>query len=160
MTTPNDPYSVSSQLSIQDDRASDVSVGAIVVAPFEHDESWYRARVMAVDALDGVAHLLYVDFGDTGRVELAKLKRLLWVELHLCFGSCYPAYCCSAGLSMGTFLFRLSGASLMRLYLKVGFLALIPMVSHPGFISQPWRKIGGSFLHSYESQGMRLGFLV
>lgn len=65
-----------SKLSLQDDRASDVSVGAVLVAPFEHDDSWYRARVMLVDALEGVAELLYVDFGDTGRVELARLKRL------------------------------------------------------------------------------------
>lgn len=53
-----------------------MSVGAVVAAPFEEDECWYRAEVKAVDSVEGTADLLYLDFGDRGTVELALLKKL------------------------------------------------------------------------------------
>ena len=64
------------QLSPQADRAGDVSVGAVVAAPFQLDDSWYRSKVTAVDTSGGTAEVLYVDFGDSSELELALLKRL------------------------------------------------------------------------------------
>ena len=46
----------------------------MVSAPFPHDENWYRARIVGV--ADSTLDLLFVDFGDTARVEAGLVKTL------------------------------------------------------------------------------------
>lgn len=52
----------------------EVVEGMLCAVPFEHDSSWYRARVVRVE--EGQAELLYVDYGDSGTVGLCKLRTL------------------------------------------------------------------------------------
>ena len=56
------------------ERPSDLVVGSLVAAPFPHDASYYRARVVAVN--DKEAELYYVDFGDPGTMPLDKIYKL------------------------------------------------------------------------------------
>lgn len=52
----------------------EVAEGMLYAVPFEHDSSWYRARVVGVE--EGQAEVLYVDYGDSGTVELCMLRTL------------------------------------------------------------------------------------
>ena len=52
----------------------EVAEGMLCAVPFEHDSSWYRATVVGVE--EGQAEVLYVDYGDSGTVELCMLKTL------------------------------------------------------------------------------------
>lgn len=63
-------------MEAEDGCHGDVTVGTTVAAPFEHDDSWYRAKVIAMDTVQGCADVLYVDFGDRGRVPLGSLRQL------------------------------------------------------------------------------------
>uniref|UniRef100_H3BDU8 Tudor and KH domain containing n=1 Tax=Latimeria chalumnae TaxID=7897 RepID=H3BDU8_LATCH len=60
------------EASSQSDKLASVQVGDIVAAPFAHDSSWYRARVLGF-LEDGLVDLYYVDFGDNGVAPLEKL---------------------------------------------------------------------------------------
>lgn len=48
--------------------------GIVVAAPFPHDDSWYRARIVGV--ADSTLELLFLDFGDTASVEASLVKAL------------------------------------------------------------------------------------
>ncbi|XP_078577614.1 tudor and KH domain-containing protein-like [Branchiostoma floridae x Branchiostoma japonicum] len=50
-------------------------VGDIVAAPFQHDDAWYRARVMGFWKA-GTLDLYYVDYGDSGVVKRENLRAL------------------------------------------------------------------------------------
>ncbi|KAK7096171.1 tudor and KH domain-containing protein-like isoform X2 [Littorina saxatilis] len=58
----------------QEYTVTEVKEGKLVAAPFEHDKSWYRARVLSVagDKLD----LYYLDFGDSGFAPLVDVREL------------------------------------------------------------------------------------
>ena len=51
-----------------------VSVGDVCAAPFQHDDRWYRARVM--ELFDGELGVLYLDFGDFGYIRREQAKPL------------------------------------------------------------------------------------
>lgn len=55
--------------------------GIVVAAPFPHDDSWYRARIVGV--ADSTLELLFLDFGDTASVDasLVKVLRLEYYRL-------------------------------------------------------------------------------
>ena len=53
-------------------------VGDLCCAPFEFDDSWYRAKILET-CEDGMVDLYYVDFGDTGKVRKEKLRQLKYV---------------------------------------------------------------------------------
>ena len=65
--------------ALTQDRLARVAVGTVCAAPFHSDGSWYRAVVEGLDMIIGTATLRYVDFGDTGIVELGTLKVLRYV---------------------------------------------------------------------------------
>ena len=48
--------------------------GTLCAVPFEHDNSWYRGRVVGVR--EGQVEVLYVDYGDSGNVQLCTLRSL------------------------------------------------------------------------------------
>ncbi len=52
----------------------DIKVGDVVAAPFEFDQSWYRARICEIleDGLD----LYYLDFGDNGNASRDSIREL------------------------------------------------------------------------------------
>ncbi|XP_078390276.1 tudor and KH domain-containing protein [Cetorhinus maximus] len=50
-------------------------LGDIVAAPFQGDNSWYRARVLGF-LESGNADLYYVDYGDNGEIPIGKLQIL------------------------------------------------------------------------------------
>lgn len=54
--------------------SSEVAEGTLCAAPFEHDNSWYRGRVVGVR--EGQVEVLYVDYGDSGTVQLCMLRSL------------------------------------------------------------------------------------
>lgn len=56
-----------------------VSVGDIVCALFEHDSSWYRARVEDIIS-DSEVEVYFVDFGDNSRVPYSSIKRIRLVD--------------------------------------------------------------------------------
>ncbi len=58
----------------QPSQAIQPNPGDIVAAPFTHDASWYRARVVEVQ--DKMVDVYYVDFGDNGLVPLDKVRTL------------------------------------------------------------------------------------
>ena len=63
------------ELSDEDSRLENVVVGCVCAAPFEHDGSWYRAVITSAPT-QGLANILYVDYGDSGSVAVTKLKTL------------------------------------------------------------------------------------
>ncbi len=65
---------VTSSLLLQARPLEGASVGDVVAAPFPHDKSWYRARV--VETAPERTLLYYVDFGDTDWAETAQLRPL------------------------------------------------------------------------------------
>lgn len=50
-------------------------VGEICCAPFEYDSSWYRARITEIGE-EGLVDLYYVDYGDSGKISIDKLREL------------------------------------------------------------------------------------
>ncbi|XP_033107443.1 tudor and KH domain-containing protein-like [Anneissia japonica] len=59
----------------QSDRLNAINPGDIVAAPFQHDDNWYRAKVVGfLD--DGLVDIYYVDYGDNGSVHHKELKAL------------------------------------------------------------------------------------
>ena len=46
----------------------------MVAAPFEHDSSWYRAKLLNTE--NGKVHLYYVDFGDSDWIEKDLVRSL------------------------------------------------------------------------------------
>ncbi|XP_071942396.1 tudor and KH domain-containing protein-like [Antedon mediterranea] len=59
----------------ESDKVSCIRIGDIVAAPFQHDDNWYRAKV--VGFLDeGLVDVYYVDYGDNGSVHREQLKEL------------------------------------------------------------------------------------
>ncbi|XP_013419646.1 uncharacterized protein LOC106180249 [Lingula anatina] len=60
---------------LQTSTCMSVQLGDLVAAPFEHDNNWYRARV--VQQMDGGLYDVYfVDFGDSIYVAVEKLRKL------------------------------------------------------------------------------------
>lgn len=53
---------------------SQPDVGEIVAAPFEGDQSWYRAKVMGIEG-DNV-DLYYLDYGDSGYLPYNQIRKL------------------------------------------------------------------------------------
>jgi len=56
-------------------RVDKFSVGDIIVTPFEHDRSWYRARISEILEGDQI-DVYYVDFGDSGIVSMDSVKAI------------------------------------------------------------------------------------
>ena len=56
-------------------RVDKFSVGDIIVTPFEHDRSWYRARISEILEGDQI-DVYYVDFGDSGVVSMDSVKAI------------------------------------------------------------------------------------
>ena len=52
-----------------------IAVGDIVCALFDHDSSWYRARVEEIIS-DSEIEVYFVDFGDNGRMTYQQIKKL------------------------------------------------------------------------------------
>lgn len=57
--------------------------GIVIAAPFPHDNSWYRARIVGM--ADSTLDLLFLDFGDMASVDTSKVKvlRLQYYRLPL-----------------------------------------------------------------------------
>lgn len=51
-----------------------VSVGDDCCAPFDYNDSWYRANVIEVNQEEEEATLFYIDYGDTGLVSFEDLR--------------------------------------------------------------------------------------
>ena len=49
-------------------------VGDLCCTPFEHDRSWYRAKIIKVTPPNVNIH--YLDFGDRGTVPISNVKEL------------------------------------------------------------------------------------
>ncbi|XP_074658968.1 tudor and KH domain-containing protein-like [Tubulanus polymorphus] len=69
MTTLYSVSNTSEALSIES-----IQVGDIVAAPFQYDDSWYRAEVKSID--DDLLDLYYVDYGDSGDINFKNVRPL------------------------------------------------------------------------------------
>lgn len=58
----------------EDSVSAKVEVGDIIAAPYEHDDKWYRAKVLSLQT--DYAEVYYVDYGDHGNVPYDKLREL------------------------------------------------------------------------------------
>ena len=63
------------ELSQDEKPPSEVVPGDVFCAPFELDDMWYRASVIEVNSEEKTAVMYYIDYGDTGTVELDELRR-------------------------------------------------------------------------------------
>ena len=63
------------ELSRDEKPPSEVAPGEVFCAPFELDDLWYRASVIEVNSEEKTAVMYYIDYGDTGTVELDELRR-------------------------------------------------------------------------------------
>lgn len=70
---------------------SNMNVGDVFAAPFEHDSSWYRVQVTGVSS--STCELLYLDYGDYGSTDMSVLRELRCVVncvRIVCDSSCVP----------------------------------------------------------------------
>lgn len=51
------------------------NIGSLCIAPFEHDDQWYRASIKSIHP-DRTADVYYIDFGNVARVNLDSLKKI------------------------------------------------------------------------------------
>ena len=62
-------------------RLSEPKVGDLCCCPFQHDQSWYRAKITNI--LPSHIQLYYLDFGDSGTVPVPNVKEMryctVWV---------------------------------------------------------------------------------
>lgn len=70
-----------SQLSAEDGNLDNVAAGCVCAAPFEPDSRWYRALITSIPS-EGVANILYVDYGDSSLMSLSELKALRYIYLN------------------------------------------------------------------------------
>ena len=62
-------------LNFQTCQVDKFSVGDIIATPFEHDRSWYRARITEILEGDQI-DVYYVDFGDSCIVSMDTVKAI------------------------------------------------------------------------------------
>ena len=65
-------YEIQITFAFQDYSLTSVKKGDIVAAPFENDNTWYRAKVMDLRG-EGELDVFYVDYGDLTIIYLSFL---------------------------------------------------------------------------------------